>query len=426
MLIALDGVKTPISLGNCAELLPTLAAVLGSWRFRILETGGPTARDDAPAISIQRASCCYRIASPWLDEPVVERTEVGAVFSLSAELGRAFAEERPEQLCLHCAAVETDGRLILFPNSENAGKSTLVTGLAARGLRLVADDVLAISERSQHGIALGVAPRLRLPLPPSVSASFRDFVESHRGPCDKEFLYLTLPARRLAPHGHAVRLGATIVLDRRRSASVKLTPLSKGRALRQLIIQNFAPDGTSVTAIDRAYRVIKRTPCFEFTYSDLDQAVDFLTDRFSKTHAPWRGQAIRPFRGTQNHEITVDVASRKARSRAARFTQAPGVTLRVVDNDIFLVKAGDAAIFHLNAMAASLWHMLVRPTTTATAIDAVRRAFPGVDAGRVKRDVRDVFGALQEGALIRRCVVGAPPGCDGTSGSECCAATSRQ
>src|SRR5215204_804516 len=222
MLIALDGVKAPISLRNCDELLPPLAAVLGSWRFRILETADQTARDAAATISVLRGSSSYQIASPWLDEPVAERTQVGAVFSLSAELGRAFAEERPERLCLHCAAVETDGRLILFPNSENAGKSTLATRLAAQGLRLFADDVLAISETSQHGISLGIAPRLRLPL--SAGTSFHAFVESHRGPCDEEFLYLALPAAHLAQHGQTAPLGATVLLDRRRSAPVKLTP----------------------------------------------------------------------------------------------------------------------------------------------------------------------------------------------------------
>ena len=407
MLIAMDGVKAPISLCDCDELLPPLIAVLGSWRFRILETADQTARETAPAISVVRESNSYRIASPWLDEPVVERTEIGAVFSLSAELGRAFAEERPERLCLHCAAVEADGHLILFPNSENAGKSTLATSLAARGLRLFADDVLAISETSNHGISLGIAPRLRLPLPTSAGSSFHAFVESHRGPSDQEFLYLALPAVQLAQHGQTAPIGATVLLDRRRSDPVKFTPLARGRALRQLIIQNFAPGGTLVGTIDRLYSLIEKTACFAFAYSNLDEAADFLSHRFSAAHAPWREQLIDQFQGKTDSEITVEVASGTIRPRAARFTQASGVTLRAADNDIFLVKVDDAAVFHLNAVAASLWHILEQPTTMATAIGAMRQAFPGVDARRVKRDVRNVFGALRHGGLIRPHVVGA-------------------
>jgi Coenzyme PQQ synthesis protein D (PqqD) len=398
MLIALDGIKAPISLHNCDEIVGPLGMVLGSWRFRVLEN--TTGHGTAAAISVLRASKSYRISSPWLDEPVVERSEVGAVFSVAAELARAFAEERPGLLCLHCAAVETDGRLILFPNSENAGKSTLATGLAARGFRLFADDVLAVSEVSQQGISLGIAPRLRLPLPRSCGTSFHCFVESHRGPYDAEFLYLNLNASQLALHGQTSPIGATVLLDRRRSGAPKLTSLARGRALRQLIIQNFAPDGTSLMTIDRLFSIIETGACFSFTYSKLDQAIDFLSERFSSGDAPWQDDRIDRVRGTRVSEIAVEVAQHR-RPWSAQFTQVAGVALRAVDNDIFLVKSGDAAVFHLNAVAASLWHLLERPTTLATAVDAVQKAFPAADARKVNRDVRSVFDALHQAGLIR-------------------------
>jgi hypothetical protein len=400
MLIALDGLKAPISLHNCGEIVAPLAMVLGSWRFRILENSDPTARETAAAISVRRGSKAYRISSPWLDEPVVERSEVGAVFSLAAELARAFAEERPGLLCLHCAAVETGGGLVLFPNSENAGKSTLATGLAARGLRLFADDVLAVSEVSQHGISLGIAPRLRLPLPQSCGTSFLSFVESHRGPCDNEFLYLDLKTSQLAQHGQTAPIGATVLLDRRRSASPKLTALARGRALRQLIIQNFAPGGTSLATIDRLFTMIETGACFSFTYSNLHEAVDFLSKRFSAAYAPWADDPMGQIQQARVSEIAVEVAQ-DHQPWPAHFTQVPGIALRTVDNDVFLVKSGDAAVFHLNAVAASLWHMLEQPTTLATAIDAVQKAFPAADARKVKRDVSNVFDALRKGGLIR-------------------------
>jgi hypothetical protein len=398
MLIALDGIKAPISLHHCDEIIRPLGMVLGSWRFRVLEN--ITERETAAAISVLRASTSYRISSPWLDEPVVEQSEVGAVFSVAAELARAFAEEQPGLLCLHCAAVEADGRLILFPNRENAGKSTLATGLAARGFRLFADDVLAVSEVSQQGISLGIAPRLRLPLPQSCGTSFHSFVESHRGPYDAEFLYLNLDASQLARHGQTCPIGATVLLDRRRSGSPKLTSLARGRALRQLIIQNFAPDGTSLTTINRLFSMIETGACFSFTYSKLDEAIDFLSKRFSSGDGPWQDDRMDQGRGTRVSEIAVEVAQ-DHRPWSAQFTQVAGIALRAVDNDIFLVKSGDAAVFHLNAVAASLWHMLEQPTSLAMAIDAVQKAFPAADARKVKRDVRDAFDALHKGGLIR-------------------------
>jgi hypothetical protein len=114
----------------------------------------------------------------------------------------------------------------------------------------------------------------------------------------------------------------------------------------------------------------------------------------------WREDRIDQVRGTGVCEIEVEVAQ-DHRPRPAQFTQMAGVALRAIDNDIFLVKFGDAAVFHLNAMAASLWHMLERPTSLASAIDAVQKAFPAADGGKVQRDVRNVFDALCKAGLIR-------------------------
>jgi hypothetical protein len=209
-----------------------------------------------------------------------------------------------------------------------------------------------------------------------------------------------LNASQLARHGQTSPIGATVLLDRRRSASPKLTPLARGRALRQLIIQNFAPDGTSLTTIDRLFSLIETAACFSFTYSKLDQAIDFLRRRFSSGDAPWQEDRMDQVRGTGVCEIAVEVAQGQ-RPRSAQFTQMAGVALRAVDNDLFLVKSGDAAVFHLNAVAASLWRILERPTSLASAIDAVQKAFPAADARKVQRDVRNVFDALHKGGLIR-------------------------
>jgi ribosomal protein L34 len=397
--IVLDGLTARISLSGCEPLLAPLAAVLGSWRFRQVETNSQL-KNGTAVISVRREQNRYRIASPWLDEPVVEQTEVGAVFSLVAEIACAFAAENAKSLCLHCAAVESDGHLVLFPNSENAGKSTLAARLAAQGLRLFVDDVLPISENGREGVSLGIAPRLRLPLPSSAGALFRAFTDTHRGPCDEEFLYLTLPASRLAAHGQAAPLGAAVLLDRQRSGRATLTPLSRGPALRQLIIQNFAPKGTSIATLDHLRRLIERTACFTLTYSNLDEAAALLIDRFSATHAPWR-QKRADQAGIKDRAISIEVASDARQSRAICFAQATGVTLRAVGDDIFLVKPGEPPIFHLNTVAASLWRLLERPTTLAAAIDAVRQAFPQANARQVERDVRAVFATLQEDGLIQ-------------------------
>lgn len=397
MLITLQGVSTPIVFDNCDALLAPFAAVLGSWPFqRLDETVSPkTAR----AISVNRDVHGYRITSPWLDPALVERSAAGAVFSVTAELARAFAEEKPERLCLHCAAVEADGRLIIFPSTQEAGKSTLAVKLASYGFRIFADDVLPVSETAPEGFSLGLAPRLRLPLPSTADPAFREFVETYRGPHDDESAYLMLPPDLLAPHGTAAPIGGFVLLDRQTSAAPRLAPVLRGQGLEQLIVQNFAPGGTTIKTLDRLHGVLARTPCFSLTYSNLDEAGAFLRQRFSAPNA-WREL---PERDPEipDAEISVEVPAERSRARAQRFDQMPGVILRTVDDDVFLVKEGEAGVFHLNPVAASLWRLLEQPTTLATATDVLRAAFPEADARRVKRDVRNLFDTLQAGGLIR-------------------------
>jgi hypothetical protein len=384
---------------DCDELFPSLTAVLGDWPFHRLEHIGP--RETAQTISVTRDAAGYRIASPWLAPALVEGSKVGAVFSVTAELARAFAEEKPERLCLHCAAIEAAGRLIIFPNTEETGKSTLAVKLASYGFRIFADDVLPIGETGPEGRSLGIAPRLRLPLPSTADTVFREFVEAHRGPHDNEFAYLTLPSNLLAPYGAAAPIGAFVLLDRRTSAAAQLVPVLRGRGLEQLIVQNFAPGGTTINTVDRLHGVLEQTPCFSLTYSNLDEAAALIRDRFATQNAPWRETAAEQKSGIVDAELSVEVPSERIGARTPRYDQMPGVILRTVGDDLFLVKEGEEGVFHLNAVAAGLWRLLEKPTTLATATDVLRAAFPNADARRVKRDVRNLFDTLQAGGLIR-------------------------
>ena len=214
----------------------------------------------------------------------MERTDAGAIFSLVAELILAFVDEQPQPLCLHCGAVECDGQLIVFPNTEQAGKSTLLAQLASDNQRVFADDALPLSAKGTRGMALGIAPRLRLPLPASASSAFRAFVEVHRGLSDHESLYLALPPGLLAPYGTTASIGAVVLLDRKMSGTPRLEPTPRENGLQHLIIQNFARAGTSLASVDVLHALMRRVPCFTLAYSDLQDAAKVFLDRFAVPH----------------------------------------------------------------------------------------------------------------------------------------------
>ena len=201
MMLACERLSRPIALIGCDDLAPRIAAVLCGWRFR----EAPYSDQPAPVITIRKAAKGYRIESPWRPSPAVYRDRVDAVCSFIVDLIKALVADDPALLCLHAGGVEIGGRLVVFPSRYRAGKSTFAAYLAAAGTRVYADDVLPIDERANEGVAPGVQPRLRLPLPEGVDGAFRAFVQRRSGPANRA---LPLPRSRRRPARLAQRAGA--------------------------------------------------------------------------------------------------------------------------------------------------------------------------------------------------------------------------
>jgi hypothetical protein len=399
-LVGLRGLSRPIVLRNCDDLIPVLAAVLGSWRVQVSTEALFATSSERPIISVRRVKNGYLIASPWLADPLEERSAVGATFSLVAELARAFAEEEPSRICFHCAAVSSHGRLIVFPNTERAGKSTLAARLAADGFRIYADDVLPILSPGNEGMSLGLAPRLRRPLPVRASPEFRSFIEAHRGPADDEFLHLSLPPTLLAAYGKTAPIGAVVLLNRQASGPARLASIERGTALRHLVVQNFAPNGTTLPCLDRLLAVIGSIPCFTLRYSDLDAAAVVFANHFAEPIARWHCE--REDVRIENREPGIEVVLPAARPRpqTLSFQQSSGVIARTIEADLFLMKPGEQAVFHLNPLGAGLWFLLEHPTTMEIATKLLQQVFPQVEGRRIKRDVRALFNRLQAAGLV--------------------------
>jgi hypothetical protein len=400
MLIMFDGISRPIALIGCTHLRTCLAAVSPGWRFE--EASSPPAD---PIIRIlYREDEGYRLESPWLALPFHDDTEVGIACAFVLDLIAAYVAEHPALFCLHCAAAEFAGRLVIFPSSYHAGKSTLAVRLAAAGTPIYTDDVLAVTSSGDQGVALGIAPRLRLPLPRGAGRQFRRFVAHHRGPGNQRYLYLNLPPGTQTPHGRQAPIGGFVLLDRQPSGRAELVPTSKGRALRRVIVQHFARSFAATAMVDRLRGLVERVPCFSLRYTRLDDAVAALQERFAKwpaatheqkdpAHVRWAAprQAVR---ADGPERWTDDTAS------VPRFRQQSAVALHDLDGELFLVDPHDQSIYHLNLVGAGLWRLLREPSTATEAIDVLQAAFPSVDPQRIEHDVTALLGDLLRNDLI--------------------------
>lgn len=402
-LVRFDGVAAPFAFHDGTEdLLGPLAKILRGWPRRAAGT------DDAPPLAhIRRRDETYRIEAPWLAEPVVESCLVRALGNLAVDVVEAYLHTHASRLCLHCGAVERDGRLVVFPSRSRAGKSTLMARLAAEGMPVFTDDVLPLSESDRDGISLGIPPRLRLPLPARASAQLRAFVSAHGGLGDEDYLYLDPPPPASVPYGRALPLGAIVLLDRREDGSARLVPAGRGEGLHELIVQNLAPTLGKGEAVPRLRDLVAALPCFTLVYSDLEDAAATIRAAFDDwariaALAPAAARVARPEAGPQAADLP------PAPPAARLYRRADNVVLHEIEDTPFLVDASGDAVFRLNPVALGVWNLLAVPLSPEQALAILAQAFPDDDPGCIASDVGDLFAALGASGLI--VPHGEPPG----------------
>lgn len=83
-----------------------------------------------------------------------------------------------------------------------------------------------------------------------------------------------------------------------------------------------------------------------------------------------------------------------------RYQQTPGVQLRSVEDDTFLIDPEAGTIHHLNQLGGAIWRQLDEPVTVAELTDLLCAAFPEVPRERITSDVEELLVALEAQKLV--------------------------
>jgi hypothetical protein len=274
--LSITGLSRPITIEGCEEMPPVMAETLRDWRIE--EVG--LAEGVSPQIRLSPSRKGYKRDSEWLKKPIVFRDPVDAVCDLIVDLVHAYVADHPDLLCLHCAAVEFGGGLVIFPSTYRAGKSTLSVKLASCGGRLYTDDVLPIRKSDHAGMALGILPRLRLPLPQSADRHFREFIDRRRGPVSARYQYVKLKRSEHAPLEETASICGIVVLERGSGEAPALAEADRGHMLKDVILRNFARQNPALDVLECLYAVVANAPCYRLRYETLEEAADLLIDAF--------------------------------------------------------------------------------------------------------------------------------------------------
>jgi hypothetical protein len=388
-----DDVSAPVILPQGTDLPAALRVCINGWRF------GQTARTGSAP---DRAACVLQLDpqggfsyhAPDLPDPMQGLTLTGAVCAAIADLSVAYCAEMVGGIGLHCGAVAFGDRLVVITGQRRAGKSTLIARLSMEtDLPVFCDDVLPVNDRGE-GIALGIAPRLRLPLPDHISPAFLAHAARHSVLADSRYAYLRTP--NLAPHGLRARLGAIILLRRGPAGTpARLHRMDRAEALATLIAQSLTDQPSVETALARADALTRQAAALTLVYSDLEQAVALLRQAFGGADFMPASLPIADPLPPDGPETLPKVPPVPAHLRLA---PARDVACREEPDGAFLWRPGDVVLWRLNPVAHAAWALLDGKTSAGQMADSLAEVFPGTPRRVILSDLCAVLGQfLAEG-----------------------------
>ena len=392
MLLKFDKISRPVDLVGMETVPPAFGSVFRYWPMR------PIPEDAAaePLIRVTPEGETFWLEAPWLDERPRYTDAVNLACGLAVHINHAMLMDRPDFICLHGAGVEVDGRLVVFPNAYRAGKSLLTACLAAAGARIFSDDILPIDCSSNCGVALGVSPRLRLPLPETAGRRSRQFIEEHAGATNPQYLYLELDQARQAPLGEQSPFAGFVLLERRKDSPAMLEPVSDGEALKQLVLRNFARQISAGESLDYLHGLVTSGVCYKLTYSVGDAAADVLMARFTDHAALARDVKAKAAGDPQLAPIEAKVGG-----VVRHICRHPDIGERLVGGDVFLTDSAGEAIYHLNLIGAGVWRLMDGHCSVDEAKSLMHMAFPDVAPENIDRDMdRLLLDLMDQGLLI--------------------------
>ncbi|TCV84158.1 HprK-related kinase A [Sulfurirhabdus autotrophica] len=185
-----------------------------------------------------------------------------------------------QYLILHAAVLEMQGRAVILPAPPGSGKSTLCAALANRGWRLLSDELTLISKAGGALVPLCRPVSLKNQSiqvirnfePTAVlSRAVRDTVKG-------TVAHMKPPATSVA-QSQLTAMPAWIVFPKYQAgAETQLAMQPKSRAFMQMIENAFNYSLLGAQGFHMMTDLIDRCDCYDFTYSNLDEAIAVFAD----------------------------------------------------------------------------------------------------------------------------------------------------
>ncbi len=236
----------PIPVHLPAEVAEHMPLFLADWPHEAGE--GPAG---APAITLAAAPAGYRLTKVNGEGDDVSHA-LDAANRVVGALIEAFVAQDPNLVCFHASTVRFKDGLAAFVGDTHMGKSSLSLHLAATGHPFFGDDQLALDlgQDPPAGICLGLAPKVRLPLPPEA-----------------------------APFGASAPI-TTIVLPMRETDIGESFEAAPRGAIVKTVLENvYAPHLATAVLVPRVAALAAQLPGYSLRFSDSRRAARLVANR---------------------------------------------------------------------------------------------------------------------------------------------------
>jgi hypothetical protein len=178
---------------------------------------------------------------------------------------QVLMQARSELLWLHAGAAASSERALLFPGPRGRGKSTLVTGLCARGWTYLSDDIVPLNPRSSCVVPFPLTPARR---------------EFPGQEMPEEWLRVPnkveVPVAPGSIGRESMLVGALVFPTYVVGAPAELFPCPPAQAAVELLQQCWNFSSHRETAVRYVCGLVERLPAFHLSFSDGDHAAELL------------------------------------------------------------------------------------------------------------------------------------------------------
>ena len=316
---------------------------------------------------------------------------VNAVCDMVVGLFYEMLRSNPQLFCLHCAAVNINGRLVLFPSQRKAGKSLLTAALADHGARVFSDDVVPLTLEGGvlTGLGNGVLPRLRLPLPENLTPEFGARLDAALGPRNAQYHYPQIAS--LAGHGERCPVGAIVLLDRQDGEAARLEPVEPGEVIQAFLRQNFARALHSGRILSTVEALVGSLPLSRLVYDRADEVPALLDRAFARWSRPLPDMTHVLDHTPQDAEFAQLDRPPPLFTPDRAYIQAPGLTEVSVDGATYLSDRAGLAVHRLNPGSQMIWRLIEEPMDVSTAAALMADVYPEEDAQAISDDCLHTF-----------------------------------